>query len=255
MYHSELKAYIAGGDRLLRQCFVRLLHDTLDIAGDDQTVSELFRERPDEMPHVLLAIEAEEGDREERTWAIEARRRWPLTRIIVLTGKPQNAQDLANLVEGTVDAILSLDMSAESLVGALDFILLGGRMLSAELLVSSQAAMAAHGKAGETDRPTLQLNVRLSPRQREILGAIAKGWSNKEIGRAMNISEATVKVQVRNILSRLGVANRTQAAILARDADPAPVSLVASSGGRSPEGEKRGRPIARSAGLNGHSNG
>jgi DNA-binding NarL/FixJ family response regulator len=58
-------------------------------------------------------------------------------------------------------------------------------------------------------------NSELTPREREILGLIVKGLSNKGIGEALGISEGTVKSHVNVILGRLGVEDRTQAAVAA----------------------------------------
>ena len=54
----------------------------------------------------------------------------------------------------------------------------------------------------------------LSARQREILTMLASGESNKEIGRALNISTGTVKAHLESLYRRLDVKNRTQAAML-----------------------------------------
>jgi DNA-binding NarL/FixJ family response regulator len=58
-------------------------------------------------------------------------------------------------------------------------------------------------------------NSDLTPRERQILALIAKGLSNRAIGNALGISEGTVKCHVNTILARLGVADRTQAAVTA----------------------------------------
>jgi DNA-binding NarL/FixJ family response regulator len=55
----------------------------------------------------------------------------------------------------------------------------------------------------------------LTARQQEILAALGKGASNKQIAQKLGIVEGTVKVQLRSIFRRLGVKNRTQAAMLA----------------------------------------
>lgn len=60
-----------------------------------------------------------------------------------------------------------------------------------------------------------QVGVDLTEREIDVLGAIAKGMSNQEIADTLIISTTTVRTHVRNLLGKLGVANRTQAALFA----------------------------------------
>nr|SBO90544.1 DNA-binding response regulator, LuxR family [Nonomuraea gerenzanensis] len=62
----------------------------------------------------------------------------------------------------------------------------------------------------------------LSPREREVLDRVAEGLSNAEAARRVHMSEATVKTYVSRILTKLGCANRVQAAMLLRDAGDGP---------------------------------
>ena len=66
-------------------------------------------------------------------------------------------------------------------------------------------------------RPDGASAIGLSAREREVLKLLAAGATNKEIGRALLLAEGTVKNHVTNILTKLGVTDRTQAAIKARD--------------------------------------
>jgi DNA-binding NarL/FixJ family response regulator len=65
--------------------------------------------------------------------------------------------------------------------------------------------------------PTPRRDETLSARELQVLRLLAQGLANKQIGRALGISERTVKVHVGNVFRRLGVADRTSAALWARD--------------------------------------
>jgi two-component system nitrate/nitrite response regulator NarL len=59
---------------------------------------------------------------------------------------------------------------------------------------------------------------KLSPREREILAFLAKGASNKEIARHLDLAESTVKIHVQHILRKLNLSSRVQAAVYAVEA-------------------------------------
>lgn len=66
-----------------------------------------------------------------------------------------------------------------------------------------------------TSGPTADDLARLTPREREVLSLIAEGMTNKEIGRNLGIGPGTVKAHVEKLIAKLGVADRTQAAVFA----------------------------------------
>jgi len=57
----------------------------------------------------------------------------------------------------------------------------------------------------------------LSPRELQVLSLVSEGLANKQIGRALGITERTVKVHLVNVFRRIGVSDRTSAALWARD--------------------------------------
>lgn len=61
-----------------------------------------------------------------------------------------------------------------------------------------------------------QVNTKLTDREREVLALVARGMANKQIGRALGISERTVKAHLTSIFARIGVADRTEAALWAQ---------------------------------------
>ncbi len=87
------------------------------------------------------------------------------------------------------------------------------RRLKAEPLLAELRAVAGPGRGRDEDSAT---SVALTAREQEILGLVAQGRSNGEIGRQLFISTKTVSVHVSNILAKLGAAGRTEAAAIAR---------------------------------------
>ena len=99
----------------------------------------------------------------------------------------------------------------------------------AELLAAVRSAAAGHApldpRVARALLPTVgeQSGDGLSPREREVLRLVAQGLANKQIGRALGISERTVKAHLGRVFRQIGVVDRTSAALWARDhlADPA----------------------------------
>ena len=114
-----------------------------------------------------------------------------------------------------------MDLSAEQIgegcrrtaIGDVNEIDAGLRALAAGLRVSArdplQSGFAALDESGDA------IAILLTPRETEVLAAAAKGMSNKEIGAALFITERTARTYVSNILGKLGLASRTQAALYA----------------------------------------
>jgi two-component system nitrate/nitrite response regulator NarL len=75
--------------------------------------------------------------------------------------------------------------------------------------------LIAEGSAPVSPRPTPSGGAGLSPRETDILTLLAEGQPNKVIANHLGTTEATVKVQLRRILRKIGAQNRTQAAIWA----------------------------------------
>lgn len=142
--------------------------------------------------------------------------------IIAENGNPQRArQILAAGARGFLPTSLSLKV----LMGALELVLAGGVYVPSSLL---DATPARHSSLDGEDRPAEPWS-ELTRRQRDVLALISQGKSNKLIADALSMSESTVKAHVKQIIKRLHVSNRTQAALLAtgRGHFPPPVNGMA----------------------------
>jgi DNA-binding NarL/FixJ family response regulator len=101
----------------------------------------------------------------------------------------------------------------------------------ADLLAAVRAAAAGHApldprvaRALLPDRATRRPEDAMTPREIEVLRLVARGLANKQVGRALGISERTVKAHLGRVFTHLGVNDRTSAALWARDhlEDPRP---------------------------------
>jgi DNA-binding NarL/FixJ family response regulator len=127
------------------------------------------------------------------------RKEFPNSRFIVLTTYDGD-EDIYRALQAGARGYLLKDMLSDSLLDAIRTVHAGGRRIPPE--VANRLA----------DR---MFRSELSAREMEVLKLIVKGKSNKEIAAELGVAEGTVKIHINNILSKLGVSARTQAATYA----------------------------------------
>jgi DNA-binding NarL/FixJ family response regulator len=164
-------------------------------AANGQQALELYRKHlPDvtlldmRMP-IMSGVEA----------AIAIRAEFPNARLIALTTYGGD-EDIRRALAAGVQAYLTKDVLHDELLKAIHAVHAGQTYLPAAVA----AALAA-----QMPRPDL------SAREVQVLELIVRGLANKQIAYSLNIAEHTVKNHVKNILSKLGVQDRTQAATAA----------------------------------------
>ena len=127
-------------------------------------------------------------------------------RVLIVTSFTEHRTMVPALRAGAAGYVYK-DVDPEALAGAIRSVHSGHVLLQPELaeaLLSDDSPRSPQGR-GAT----------LTEREREVLGHIADGRSNREIARSLHLSEKTVKTHVSNILMKLDVADRTQAALWA----------------------------------------
>ncbi len=129
------------------------------------------------------------------------------TRIIMLTLHDMPGYVREALSVGAAGYVLK-DTAIGDLRAAIDQVMAGQSALPLDLV---SAAMKADASKARID----DLSQVLTEREQEVLELVAEGLTNKEIARKLEISPATVKVHVERLIGKLGVADRTQAAVLA----------------------------------------
>jgi len=131
----------------------------------------------------------------------------PHTRVIVLTSFADDNKVFPAIKAGAISYLLK-DVSPEELAHAIRAAQRNEAVLHPEVA----ARLMQEFSAPRSDEAPVE---QLTPRELEVLRLIARGKSNKEIADALIVSEKTVKTHVSNILSKLHLADRTQAAIYA----------------------------------------
>ena len=134
------------------------------------------------------------------------RERVPAARVIVLTSFLDDDKLLPALRAGAAGYLLK-NAQPQELARAVRVAHAGETLLDPAVAARLVAALAADAEEDPLDR--------LTPREREVLELIGRGFPNKRIAQELDISEKTVKTHVGRLLPKLGVDDRTQAAVLA----------------------------------------
>jgi NarL family two-component system response regulator LiaR len=170
-------------------------------AGDgEEAVAEAERLRPDVLliDLVMPKLDGVEAMR-------ELRRRVPSARVIVLTSFLEDERLLPAMRAGAAGYLLK-NVQPQELARAVRAAAAG------EALIDPAVAARLVETLGDGRDERAE---QLTPREREVLALIGRGLANKRIALELGIAEKTVKTHVSNVLAKLGVADRTQAALYA----------------------------------------
>jgi two-component system nitrate/nitrite response regulator NarL len=132
----------------------------------------------------------------------------PDAQIVMLTVS-EDAEDLIEALRIGARGYLLKNIETDFLLQSIRRAAVGESVMSPHMAGKLADAMRAPIKGAAPE------NVKLSPREKEIIVKLARGDSNKEIARELNLSESTVKIHVQGILRKLNLASRVQAAVYA----------------------------------------
>lgn len=181
---------------VVRQGFVALINTVTDMEViaegiNGQQAIDLYNQHTPDVTLIDLRMPVVGGVEAITT----IRRNFPDARPIVLTTYDGD-EDIYRSLQAGAKGYLLKDVFFEELETAIRTVHAGSRHIPAAIAMRLAERMASSD---------------LTTREMEVLELIVRGQSNKEIGASLTISEATVKSHINNILSKLGVADRTQA--------------------------------------------
>jgi two-component system, NarL family, response regulator LiaR len=179
------------------------IFDDLELAGEAESAAAAIQLCAEVLPDVILMdMVMPDMDGAAATRAI--RQQFPQVQVIALTSFKEG-----NLVKNALEAgaigYLLKDVSADELVQAIRAAHAGRATLSPE---------AAQALVETTNQPTAP-GLDLTERELEVLALMVEGLNNTQIAGRLTVSSSTIKSHVSNILSKLGVASRTEAVTLA----------------------------------------
>ena len=209
-----IKLVIVDDQALIRQGLSSLLQvkPDLQVVGEAENGQVALRliqslvSTPEQPDVVLLDVRMPIMDGVATTQQIC--QRWPNMNVLILSTFDDDAY-VADAMQYGAKGYLLKDTPSEELAAAIRSIHKGYTYLGPGLFAKTQAV----AQKAVNDIPPEMLT--LSPREKEVLQLIATGANNREIAKALHISERTVKNHVSSILGHLQLRDRTQVALLA----------------------------------------
>ena len=225
---ERIRVMIVDDQRLLCEGFRKLIElepdlEVVGMVGDGEealaTVERLHVTGA--APDVVLMdvrMPRLDGIRATRT----LKERWPEIRVVILTTFDDRELIQAGLQAGAEGYVLK-DITAEQLATTIRVVAQGQVLLHPDVASKVIASFSSAPIEPAVTAPITPAFVgvsdptQLTEREREVLALLARGASNREISEALYIASGTVKNHLSNILGKLGVRDRTQAALKARE--------------------------------------
>ncbi len=212
---DKIRLAIVDDHSIFREGMLSVLRTEpdLEIVGEGANAEDAVRLAHDFLPDIIfLDISMPGGGLNAAQKIVE---NYPVVKIIILTGSEGESHVMAALKTGARAYVLK-GVTASELVNILHTVQSGEVYVTPTLAANLLSEMTADSRSA----PAESMIEKLTEREHEILALIAAGTSNKEIGLQLHLTEKTVKHYVTNILQKLQVQNRVQAAIMALKTPP-----------------------------------
>jgi two-component system, NarL family, response regulator DevR len=205
---GTLRIQLVDDHEVVRQGIKSMIdaEDDLEVVGEAGTVEEAIRRAGfDEPDVVVLDVRLPDGSGIEACREIRAR--WPETRVLMLTSFADDEALFASIMAGASGYVLK-QIKGSDLLDSVRRVGRGESLLDAEM--TERVFSRLRGE--ESEDPLI---AKLSPQERKILDHIAEGLTNRQIAEEMFLAEKTVKNYVSNMLAKLDMDRRSEAAAYA----------------------------------------
>jgi DNA-binding NarL/FixJ family response regulator len=204
---DTIRVAIIDDNRLVRDALAAMLNALPDIRAAASAVVDA-RFLAETKPDVVL-LDVGLGDQDSLRLAQALMKETPGARIIVMDLLPAH-EDIAEFVNAGVSAFVLKDATFDEFVATIRSVAAGEKVLPPRMTESlfSQIAKEVESRGN----PQVLEDVRMTRREREVIGLIGEGLSNKEIAKRLNIATHTVKSHVRNVMEKLALHTRLQIA-------------------------------------------
>ena len=207
---AAIRVLVVDDHSLVRKGVVETLaaEEGLEVVGEASNGEEGVASAKELAPDVVLmdlhmpvlgGVEATQQIRDQ----------FPDIHVMILTVSDKEA-DLVEAMRAGANGYVLKDATSDELVRAVQHVAGGGVLVSSSMARGLLSQISAIGPA-----PAAEAESPLRPREKEVLQLVAEGATNKEIAGALIISENTVKTHMRNIMERLHLNKRSQAAAYA----------------------------------------
>ena len=205
--NETIRVAIIDDNRLVREALTAMLNRLPDIrvvSSDVADSASLAATKPD-----VLLLDVGLRDQDSLRVAATLRQENPNAKIIVMDLLPVN-EEIREFVNAGVSGFVLKDASFDEFLTTIRSVAAGTKVLPPRM-TESLFSQIAREVDGQEPAQVLE-DVRMTPREREVIDLIGEGLSNKEIAQRLNIATHTVKSHVRNVMEKLALHTRLQIA-------------------------------------------
>ncbi len=209
----RIRVLLIEDNRLLREGITAMLNEQPDIRAVSATGNGDAREKAEKIKPQVVLLDLGLRSQNSLRIAETIKKRFPRAEIVVMDLMPAQAE-IIEFVKAGVSGFILKDATIEDFLHTIRSVAKGRKVLPPSMTGSLFSHIVEYAvQAGKADR--LMKAVRLTKREHEVVDLIARGMSNKEIARELNVAVHTVKSHVHNTLEKLALHTRLELASFA----------------------------------------